>query len=143
MALVTQSGSMAGIWAFIGRRLPLGGIYTLGNQAQLGMAEVLSQLADDPRVSAIELHIEGLQDVPAFATAAASLLSDVRPIAADKGIELRSRTDANADERGAVQGWRSCMILGLGSDLIDIRRIEKTLDRFGDRFIATARRTSA
>ncbi len=27
------------------------------------------------------------------------------------------------------------MILGLGSDLIDIRRIEKTLDRFGDRFI--------
>ncbi len=28
------------------------------------------------------------------------------------------------------------MILGIGSDLIDIRRIEKTLARFGDRFIA-------
>ena len=27
------------------------------------------------------------------------------------------------------------MILGIGSDLIDIRRIEKTLQRFGDRFI--------
>jgi holo-[acyl-carrier protein] synthase len=27
------------------------------------------------------------------------------------------------------------MILGIGSDLIDIRRIEQTLDRFGDRFI--------
>jgi holo-[acyl-carrier protein] synthase len=27
------------------------------------------------------------------------------------------------------------MILGLGNDLIDIRRIEKTLKRFGDRFI--------
>lgn len=27
------------------------------------------------------------------------------------------------------------MIIGLGSDLIDIRRIEKTLARFGDRFI--------
>lgn len=26
------------------------------------------------------------------------------------------------------------MILGIGSDLIDIRRIEKTLERFGDRF---------
>lgn len=26
------------------------------------------------------------------------------------------------------------MILGLGSDLIDIRRVEKTLDRFGERF---------
>lgn len=27
------------------------------------------------------------------------------------------------------------MIIGLGSDLIDIRRIEKTLARFGDRFV--------
>ena len=27
------------------------------------------------------------------------------------------------------------MILGIGSDLIDIRRIEKTIERFGDRFI--------
>jgi len=26
------------------------------------------------------------------------------------------------------------MILGLGNDIIDIRRIERTLDRFGDRF---------
>ena len=28
------------------------------------------------------------------------------------------------------------MIIGLGSDLIDIRRIEKTLERHGDRFIS-------
>lgn len=27
------------------------------------------------------------------------------------------------------------MIVGMGSDLIDIRRVEKTLARFGDRFI--------
>jgi holo-[acyl-carrier protein] synthase len=27
------------------------------------------------------------------------------------------------------------MILGIGNDLIDIRRIEKTLERFGDRFL--------
>ena len=27
------------------------------------------------------------------------------------------------------------MIIGIGSDLIDIRRIEATLDRFGDRFV--------
>lgn len=26
-------------------------------------------------------------------------------------------------------------VLGIGSDLIDIRRIEKTIDRFGDRFL--------
>src|SRR5882672_8578024 len=27
------------------------------------------------------------------------------------------------------------MIIGLGSDLIDIRRVEKTLDRYGHRFV--------
>ena len=27
------------------------------------------------------------------------------------------------------------MIIGIGNDLIDIRRIERTLERFGDRFI--------
>lgn len=28
------------------------------------------------------------------------------------------------------------MIVGIGSDIIDIRRVEKTLERFGERFIA-------
>ena len=27
------------------------------------------------------------------------------------------------------------MILGIGNDLCDIRRIEKSLERFGDRFV--------
>jgi holo-[acyl-carrier protein] synthase len=27
------------------------------------------------------------------------------------------------------------LILGLGSDLVDIRRIQKTIDRYGDRFL--------
>ena len=28
------------------------------------------------------------------------------------------------------------MIIGLGSDLIDIRRVEKSIERFGDRFLS-------
>jgi len=28
------------------------------------------------------------------------------------------------------------LILGIGNDLIDIRRIEKRLERFGERFLA-------
>jgi holo-[acyl-carrier protein] synthase len=36
-------------------------------------------------------------------------------------------------EAGEEQG--RAMILGVGSDLIDIRRIEKAIERFGDRFL--------
>ena len=31
------------------------------------------------------------------------------------------------------------MIVGIGSDLIDIRRVEKSLERFGERFIVRQR----
>ncbi|HSA67290.1 MAG TPA: holo-ACP synthase, partial [Methyloceanibacter sp.] len=27
------------------------------------------------------------------------------------------------------------MILGLGNDIIDIRRVERTIERYGDRFL--------
>lgn len=33
-----------------------------------------------------------------------------------------------------AEGALADMIIGIGSDLIDIRRIEKTLERFGERF---------
>lgn len=32
-----------------------------------------------------------------------------------------------------AEGWP--VIIGLGSDIIDIRRIERTIERFGDRFL--------
>jgi holo-[acyl-carrier protein] synthase len=38
--------------------------------------------------------------------------------------------------RGGALRAKTLMIIGMGSDLCDIRRIEKTLERFGARFIA-------
>ena len=35
------------------------------------------------------------------------------------------------------------MIIGIGNDLCDIRRIEKTLDRFGERFVQLVRHPAA
>ena len=47
------------------------------------------------------------------------------------GLETRHPADEDAHGRGEERR----MIIGLGSDLIDIRRMEKTLERFGQRFI--------
>lgn len=43
---------------------------------------------------------------------------------------------AGPQRRTKSGGAIASMILGIGSDLIDIRRVEKTLERFGARFIA-------
>ena len=43
--------------------------------------------------------------------------------------------DRRAPMRRGAQRLSRHVIIGLGSDLIDIRRIERTLERFGDRFI--------
>jgi holo-[acyl-carrier protein] synthase len=40
--------------------------------------------------------------------------------------------------RGPAEGWRlvaAAVILGVGSDLIDIRRVGQAIERFGDRFL--------
>ena len=37
---------------------------SVGNQAQLGIAELMDVLLDEPRVTAIGLHLEGLKNVP-------------------------------------------------------------------------------
>src|SRR5690606_18767435 len=46
-----------------------------------------------------------------------------------------SRRPLNDGPHSHGIGGVAAMIIGIGSDLIDIRRIEKTLDRFGERFL--------
>ncbi len=70
VAIVSQSGNMAVNFSMQNRGLPLAGVYSLGNQAQTGMAQMIEALARDPRISAIGLHIEGLDEIADFAKAA-------------------------------------------------------------------------
>jgi len=66
------------------RSLPIAYMASVGNQAQLGFAELMDALLDEPRVTAIGLHLEGLRDVPAFARAAYKALQRGVPIVALK-----------------------------------------------------------
>src|SRR5680860_1128998 len=71
---------MAVNFAMMRRALPVAGIYSLGNQAGVDAAGLLDALLDEPRISAIGLHIEGLKDVPAFAAAAAKSIEVRKPV---------------------------------------------------------------
>ncbi len=84
VAIVSQSGSMALNFTFAADRLPIGFVCALGNQAQTGMGEMLDLLAEDDRVTAIGLHIEGLTDVESFARAAGKARRLKKPVIALK-----------------------------------------------------------
>lgn len=66
VAIVTQSGNIAINLSMQQRTLPLAYLVTLGNQAAVGIHECVDALADDDRVTAIGLHIEGLRDLASF-----------------------------------------------------------------------------
>lgn len=63
VALITQSSNIAINLTMQRRGLPLAYVVTVGNQAQTGLSEVAAALLDDPRVTALGLHIEGVDDV--------------------------------------------------------------------------------
>ncbi len=70
VALITQSGNIACNFTMMMRGLPVAAVFSIGNQVDVGMHDMVETLSEDPRISAIGLHVEGLPDVPAFARAA-------------------------------------------------------------------------
>jgi acyl-CoA synthetase (NDP forming) len=84
VAIVTQSGNIGCNLTMLQRGLPLAVLLTLGNQADVDVAASVAALAEDPRVTAIGMHIEGLRDVPAFAAAAARAHALRKPLVALK-----------------------------------------------------------
>ncbi len=83
-AIVMQSSNMAINLTMQKRGLPLAYLITVGNQAQIGLAQIASALLDDERVTCIGLHIEGFGDVRAFEELAAKARSVRKPIVAIK-----------------------------------------------------------
>ncbi|MDD0977679.1 acetate--CoA ligase family protein [Pseudomonas fontis] len=84
VAVLTQSGNFAYNLSMSDRSLPVAYMASVGNQAQLGIAELMDVLLDEPRVTAIGLHLEGLKNVPGFARAAHKALEQGIPIIALK-----------------------------------------------------------
>ena len=71
VALITQSGNIACNFTMMMRGLPVAAVFSIGNQVDVGMHDMVETLSADKRISAIGLHVEGLPDVAAFARAAA------------------------------------------------------------------------
>jgi len=70
VALVSQSSNIVINLGMQKRALPVAYVACLGNAAVVGLAELAGALLDDPRVTAIGLYIEGIDDAAGFAALA-------------------------------------------------------------------------
>jgi acetate---CoA ligase (ADP-forming) len=101
VAIVTQSSNLALNLTMQARGLPLAYVVTVGNQAQSGLAEVAVGLLEDPRVTALGLHVEGVGDLPGFIAMAARARALGKPV-----VVLKS---------GASEGARAAAVSHTGS----------------------------
>jgi len=84
VALVLQSGNVGISLSMQDRGLPISYVITIGNKADLSFHDYIEALSDDPRVSAIGLYIESLNDIDVFSEAALLALRKKLPIVAIK-----------------------------------------------------------
>lgn len=84
VAIVTQSGNIGLNLTMQTRGLPLACLISVGNKAGASIEAMVEALLLDPRISAIGLHIEGLDDVAAFSRVALQALYQRVPLVALK-----------------------------------------------------------
>jgi acyl-CoA synthetase (NDP forming) len=95
VALITQSSNIALNMTMQRRGLPIAYVATAGNQAQTGLDTIAEGFLEDKRVTAIGLHIEGIDDVPQFeamALRARELRKPVIALTVGRSAEARAAT---------------------------------------------------
>jgi acyl-CoA synthetase (NDP forming) len=82
VAVIGQSSNVLINLTMQRRGLPLAAVLAAGNQAQLSIGHLGSALLEDPRITALGLHIEGISDLAAFEALAARAAELRKPIVA-------------------------------------------------------------
>jgi acyl-CoA synthetase (NDP forming) len=104
VALVSQSSNIVINLGMQQRALPVAYVACLGNAAVVGLAELTGALLDDPRVTAVGLYIEGIDDAPAFAALAERARAMGKGIVAIKSGKTELSRTAAASHTASLAG---------------------------------------
>jgi len=104
VAIICQSGTLALNILFNGRSLPIGYVLTVGNQSSLAVEDMIELLADDERVTAFGLYVEGVKDTVRFASAVAKARTAGKPIALVKAGRTEAAARTAHTHTGALAG---------------------------------------
>ncbi|MDE1187852.1 MAG: acetate--CoA ligase family protein [Pantoea sp.] len=84
VAILTQSSNIALNLTMQTRGLPIAYLMTAGNQAQIGLCDLAIAALEDPRVTAVALHVEGFDSLDALQRLAARSRALKKPVIALK-----------------------------------------------------------
>lgn len=104
VAILTQSSNIAINLTMQRRGLPIAYVVTCGNMAQTSQAAIAEALLDDPRVTAIGLHIEGFGDCAEWHALATR--------AAQRGVPLVALKVGRSDEAQAAAVSHTASLAG-------------------------------
>ena len=122
VAIVTQSSNIAINLTMQSRGLPIAYAITAGNQAQIGIAEIGRGLLDDPRVTALGLHIEGFGDLRAFEDLALYAKQKNKPIVAikvGKSAQAQAATVSHTASLAGGDAGAAALLKRLGIPRLD------------------------
>ena len=104
VALICQSGTIALNLLFNDRSVPIGYVLTVGNQTRLAVEDMIELLADDDRVTAFGLYVEGIKDATRFARAVEARRRVGKPIAMVKAGRTEAAARTARSHTGALAG---------------------------------------
>jgi acetate---CoA ligase (ADP-forming) len=104
VAVICQSGTIALTLMFNQRSVPIGCLFTVGNQTCLAVEDLIEILCKDSRVTAFGLYLEGIKDPERFARAAALGRAAGKPIAVIKSGRTAAAARTAHSHTGALAG---------------------------------------
>jgi len=104
VALICQSGTIALTLMFNDRSVPIGYVFTVGNQTRIAVEDLIEALCADERVSAFGVYVEGIKDPQRFSKAAAAARAAGKPIAVVKSGRTEAAAKTAQSHTGALAG---------------------------------------
>jgi acyl-CoA synthetase (NDP forming) len=104
VALICQSGTISLSLSFNDRSVPIGYLFSVGNQSRLAVEDLIEVLCEDPRVTAFGLYLEGIKNAERFAAAADKARRAGKPIAVIKTGRTAAAARTAHSHTGALAG---------------------------------------
>ncbi|WP_349959710.1 acetate--CoA ligase family protein [Rhizobium sp. ZPR3] len=121
VAILTQSSNIAINLSMQRRGLPISYLMTAGNQAQTSLSNLAQAVLEDPRVTAVGLHIEGFGDIRALEALAMRARELKKPVVALKIGKSEQAQRATVSHTASLAG--SDAVAGAVLDRLGIGRV--------------------